>query len=85
MTNRSAVNLYGESVAKREVLTYLAESGSATSSQLADALGYATHTGAAATLLRLYRHGHLRRERDGVAYRYYISDKGRTWLSLFGG
>ncbi len=72
--------------AKQRVLTYITEFGAATPAQLADALGYATHTGAAATLLRLYRHGHLRRHRDGDgdAYFYYISDKGRMWLSHFG-
>lgn len=68
---------------KLHVLSYLADSGAATSAQLADALGYATHTCAAVTLLRLHRHGYLKRERDGVAYLYYITDKGRTWLSRF--
>jgi hypothetical protein len=71
-------------LAKRAVLTYVAENEPATSAGLADALDYATQAGAAATLLRLHRHGHLRRVRDGPAYLYSISDKGRTWLSLFG-
>lgn len=70
--------------AKREVLSYIADYGPATSVEVAHALEYATLAGAAATLLRLHRHGHLRRRRDGVGYRYSISDKGYTWLSLFG-
>lgn len=70
--------------AKREVLIYIADYGPASSAEVANALEYATQAGAAATLLRLHRHGHLKRGRDGLGYRYSISDKGRTWLSLFG-
>lgn len=70
--------------AKREVLSFLREYGPATSADLADALGYATQSGAAATLLRLHRHGHLRRDRLTTEYLYSLSDKGLTWLSLFG-
>lgn len=68
---------------KWAVLTYIARNEPATSADLADALAYATRAGAAATLLRLHRHGHLRRERTGPGYLYSISGKGRTWLSLF--
>ena len=71
-------------IAKREVLTFILEHGPATSADLASSLGYATQSGAAATLLRLHRHGHLRRQRFNMEYLYSISDKGLTWLSLFG-
>jgi hypothetical protein len=67
--------------AKREVLSYIAHHGPAFSADLVDALDYATQGGAAATLLRLHRHGHLRRERFGTAYLYAISEKGMEWLS----
>lgn len=71
--------------AKREVLGYIASHGPASSADLVEALHYATHAGAAATLLRLHRHGHLRRERRGAAYVYTISHKGLGWLSFVGG
>jgi predicted transcriptional regulator len=71
--------------AKREVLSYIATHGPASSADLVDALDYATQAGAAATLLRLHRHGHLRRERRGAAYLYAISHKGLGWLSYVGG
>jgi len=70
--------------AKNSVLSFVAECGPVTSADLAHALGYATRSGAAATLLRLSRNGHLKREHDGLSFFYSISDKGRTWLSLFG-
>jgi predicted transcriptional regulator len=70
--------------AKRGVLAYILECGPASSGDLVSTLDYATQAGAAATLLRLYRHGHLSREHDGTAYLYSITHKGRTWLSLFG-
>jgi len=74
----------GVVLAKRRVLTYISYCGPATSAELAHALGYTTQAGAAATLLRLHRHGHLRRARDDSGYRYSISRKGHRWLSLYG-
>ena len=70
--------------AKHSVLRFVAECGPVTSADLAHALGYTTQSGAAATLLRLCRNGHLKREHDGLAFSYSISGKGQTWLSLFG-
>ena len=71
-------------IAKGEILAFVSESEPATSADVAMGLAYVTRTGAAATLLRLYRQGHLRRERHGARYLYVLSDKGRMWLSLFG-
>ena len=70
---------------KREVLRWVASYGPISSADLVNALGYATQAGAAATLLRLHRHGHLTRERSGTAYLYSISRKGLDWLSYLGG
>src|SRR5215470_795584 len=71
-------------IAKREVLTYIKDFGPTSSAEVAEALHYVTRSGAAATLLRLHRHGHLRRSRDQVSYQYTLSGKGHDWLSLFG-
>src|SRR5215469_12323538 len=71
-------------IAKREVLTYIKDFGPTSSAELAEALHYVTRSGAAATLLRLHRHGHLRRSRDQVSYQYTLSGKGHDWLFLFG-
>jgi hypothetical protein len=66
--------------AKREVLSYLAARGSADSLTVALDLGYETRGGAASTLLRLHRHGHLRRQLEPSGYVYAISRKGERWL-----
>lgn len=67
--------------AKADVLEFIAGQGSAGSWTVAVELGYTTQSGAAATLLRLHRHGHLRRTRDdGRAYLYTLSPKGLLWL-----
>jgi hypothetical protein len=51
---------------------------------MASALGYETRAGAAATLLRLHRHGHLNRQRSvSGAYVYTLSSKGSGWLSWY--
>ena len=67
--------------AKRRVLQYVAEAQLVDSSELADALGY-TLAGAASTLLRFHRHGHLLRRRrwDGAGFEYELSEKGEGWL-----
>ena len=69
--------------AKRRVLAYVRVFGPVSSADVMGGLDYETQAGAAATLLRLHRHGHLRRERFGLAYLYTISEKGTSWLSLF--
>ncbi len=74
------------------VLGYVEERGEVTSADLAEAFGW-TLPGAASTLLRLHRHGHLRRHRREGSRRedqrggepgfvYRLSDKGAgrlTW------
>ncbi len=69
---------------KAEILRFVQERGAVGSSTLLDAFEFATRAGAAATLLRLHRQGHLRRSRtwpgERVGYRYTLSDKGRRWL-----
>lgn len=72
--------------AKAEVLEFVASHESADSWTVAVELGYATQGGAAATLLRLYRHGHLRRRRtNSGAYVYVVSGKGYQWLEWWSG
>ena len=67
--------------AKAEVLEFIAGRESVDSWTVAAELGYATQSGAAATLLRLHRHGHLYRRREhGGAYVYAVSPKGFQWL-----
>jgi len=67
--------------AKAEVLEFIADRESVDSWTVASELGYATQSGAAATLLRLHRHGHLYRRREhGGAYVYAVSAKGLQWL-----
>jgi DNA-binding IclR family transcriptional regulator len=66
--------------AKRRVLEFISETQVTDSASVADALGY-TRAGAASTLLRLHRHGHLRRQRTETGgYEYQISPKGLAWL-----
>jgi len=67
--------------AKAEVLEFVAGQGAVDSWTVAVGLGYATLSGAAATLLRLHRHGHLHRRREeGRSYVYSVSPKGHQWL-----
>jgi predicted transcriptional regulator len=67
--------------AKRTVLEYVVQAQLVDSADLASALGY-TRAGAASTLLRLHRHGHLlrRRRADAGGFEYAISEKGEAWL-----
>jgi transcription initiation factor IIE alpha subunit len=69
---------------KLDVLAYVEERGEVTSVDLAEAFGW-TLPGAASTLLRLHRQGHLRRRWRGrredrrggaVGFVYRLSDKG---------
>ncbi len=65
---------------KLGVLSYIEDQGEVTSAQLADAMGW-TLSGAASTLLRLYRQGYLRRRWeparfDSRQFVYWLSDKG---------
>ncbi len=50
-------------MAKVDVLAYVESVGEVTSTDLAEIFGW-TRSGAASTLLRLHRHGHLRRRRE---------------------
>ncbi len=72
---------------KAEVLQFIGSVGRVDSAMLMEQLGYETRGGAAATLLRLHRHGHLMRARAwldwGTGYRYTLSDKGRRWLEWY--
>ncbi len=58
------------------------------SGNLVDYLDYRTKSGAAATLLRLHRHGYLSREAAAVhrgwIYRYSLTAKGTRWLQWYG-
>ncbi len=73
--------------AKAEVLQFIGSVGRVDSAMLMERLGYETRGGAAATLLRLHRHGHLWRARAwpdrGTGYRYTLSEKGRRWLEWY--
>ena len=51
---------------KRRILEFVAAAQVTDSAGLADAFGY-TRSGAASTLLRLHRHGHLHRRRIEAA------------------
>ncbi len=66
-------------ITKARVLTFVRDEGPVGSWEVAAALGY-TIPGAASTLLRLHRHGHLRRQREGQAFRYTLSEKGEGYL-----
>jgi Mn-dependent DtxR family transcriptional regulator len=70
-------------VAKARVLAFVREQGRVGSEEVAAALGY-TMPGAASTLLRLHRHGHLRRQREGQAFGYTLSEKGERYLRFVG-
>lgn len=63
--------------AKRELMSYVREYDPANSETVALALGFATSSGSAATLLRLHRHGHLSRSQSETgAYCYSLSQEG---------
>ncbi len=66
--------------AKRRLLSYVAIHGPTDSLAVELDLGYETRGGAASTLLRLHRHGHLRRQWAPSGYLYAISSKGERWL-----
>jgi hypothetical protein len=67
---------------KHEVLSHVADFGPSSSESVASALGFATRAGSAATLLRLYRHGHLNRSKSETGeYLYTLSRKGYRWLT----
>ncbi len=74
---------------KAEILRFVGERGAVGSETLLEAFEFETRGGAAATLLRLHRQGHLRRSRtwpgERVGYRYILSDKGRDWLHWYEG
>jgi DNA-binding MarR family transcriptional regulator len=77
---------------KLDVLAYIEQQGEATSADLADAFSW-TLPGAASTLLRLHRQGHLRRQRQWYRRRedrrrwqragfvYRLSEKGARRLA----
>jgi hypothetical protein len=61
------------------ILEFIAQTPVADSAILADTLGY-TRSGAAAMLLRYYKHGHLRRWQPVIGgYQYELSAKGEGW------
>ncbi len=62
-------------MSKVNVLACVEEQGEATSADLASAFGW-TVPGAASTLLRLHRHGHLQRHREASGFVYWLSRKG---------
>ncbi len=75
--------------AKADVLRFVRSGGRVDPAMLMERLGYETRGGAAATLLRLHRQGHLRRYRtwlgERLGYRYTLSEKGRGWLEWYEG
>lgn len=64
---------------KGALLLFVEERRAVRSDDVADELGY-TLPGAASMLLRLHRHGHLRRQREGRAYVYTLAPKGEAYL-----
>ena len=70
-------------MAKMRVLVFVRDQGAVGSGEVAAGLGY-TLPGAASTLLRLHRHGHLRRQREGRAFFYALSAKGEGYLQFVG-
>ncbi len=64
---------------KARVLAFVRAHGAVGSDEVAAAMGY-TVPGAASTLLRLHRHGHLHRQRRGQAFLYTLSQKGEGYL-----
>ncbi len=79
-------------MSKVNVLAYVEEQGEVTSADLARAFGW-TVPGAASTLLRLHRQGHLRRQRrwrrrredrrrwEAAGFVYQLSEKGARRLA----
>jgi len=67
--------------AKARLLELVRERGSIDSEEVAEALGY-TVPGAGSMLLRLHRHGHLRRRREGQVFFYTLSPKGESFLAF---
>ncbi len=69
-------------MSKVNVLAYVEEQGEVTSADLAGAFGW-TVPGAASTLLRLHRQGHLRRQRrwEAAGFIYRLSEKGAERLA----
>ncbi len=64
---------------KLDVLSYVEEQGEVTSTALASVFGW-TVPGAASTLLRLHRQGHLRRRREATGFVYRLSKKGTGYI-----
>ncbi len=64
---------------KLDVLSYVEEQGEVRSVDLAGAFSW-TLAGASATLLRLHRHGHLRRRREATGFVYRLSQKGIGYI-----
>ncbi len=62
------------------MLAYVEEQGEVTSAALAGAFGW-TVPGAASTLLRLHRHGHLQRRREASGFVYWLSQKGIGYIA----
>ncbi len=67
-------------MSKVNVLAYVEEQGEVTSADLAGAFGW-TISGAASTLLRLHRQGHLRRRWEAAGFLYRLSEKGARRLA----
>ncbi len=78
-----------KSEAKARVLALALILDRVESKNLVAYLAYKTRSGAASVLLRLYRHGYLRREGQdiyrGAVYRYTLTKKGENWLRWYGG
>jgi Mn-dependent DtxR family transcriptional regulator len=69
--------------AKARLLSFVREQEPVRPADVAGALGY-TLPGAASMLLRLHRHGHLRRHREGQVFLYALSEKGHDYLRFVG-
>ena len=61
------------------MLAFVLDHGVVGSGDVAAAMGY-TVPGAASMLLRLHRHGHLNRQRQGRAFLYTLSPHGEAYL-----
>ncbi len=78
-------------MSKLDVLSFVENQGEVGSADVADYFGW-TVPGAASTLLRLHRHGHLRRQRqwrrrredrrrwEFAGFTYRLSDKGAGYI-----